>query len=168
MKPLVSIVIPCFRQAHYLPMAVESAFSQSYPAVQTIVVNDGSDDETDSIARGYGDRIIYVSRQNGGLAVARNSGFSVAEGKYVVFLDADDLLCPDALLHAVGAMEGKDDRMCMIGFRVFRNNDVEDVECEIVPGSKTDIARDRSITEESRPTTLVHLFRGNGARSWRI
>ncbi len=58
--PLVSVIIPCYRQARYLPEAIDSVLAQSYPAVEAVVVNDGSDDDTEAVAHGYGDRIRYV------------------------------------------------------------------------------------------------------------
>ena len=59
-NPLVSVIIPCYQQAGYLPEAIDSVLGQSYPAVEAIVVNDGSDDDTEAVARGYGERIRYV------------------------------------------------------------------------------------------------------------
>ncbi len=67
-RPLVSVVIPCYKQAQYLPEAIDSALAQTYPAVEVIVVNDGSPDDTEEVARGYGDRIVYIHKPNGGLS----------------------------------------------------------------------------------------------------
>src|SRR5262245_35618203 len=93
----VSIIIPCYRQGQYLQTAVDSCLNQTYGDVEVIVVNDGSDDATDEVARGYGDRIRYVHKKNGGLCAARNSGIKVATGRYMKFLDADDHLAPEAI-----------------------------------------------------------------------
>jgi glycosyltransferase involved in cell wall biosynthesis len=139
MYPLVSVIIPCFRQSHYLPLAVESVFAQSYPAIQIVIVNDGSDDDTDSIARGYGDRVTYVFRQNGGLPAARNSGIHAAKGKYLLFLDSDDLLNQGAIASAVESMAGKDNRLCLMGYRLFRNECFDDVEDERIPDAELDL-----------------------------
>ena len=56
-NPLVSVVIPCYKQAEYLPEAIDSALAQTYAPVEVIVVNDGSPDDTETVARGYGDRM---------------------------------------------------------------------------------------------------------------
>jgi glycosyltransferase involved in cell wall biosynthesis len=117
--PLVSVIIPCYRQARYLPQALRSVFRQSYPAIEIVVVNDGSDDDTEAVARAHADRIRYVRQSNRGLPEARNAGIREAAGRYLLFLDADDLLRRDAVAWLVGAMEGRDDRLCFLGFRTF-------------------------------------------------
>jgi glycosyltransferase involved in cell wall biosynthesis len=60
----VSVIIPCFRHAHYLPGAIDSALAQTYPDVEVIVVDDGSDDNTAEVAAGYAPRVRYVHREN--------------------------------------------------------------------------------------------------------
>jgi len=103
--PLVSIVIPCYRQAQYLRDAVDSALAQTYPRVEVIVVDDGSDDETQSVAESYKERVRYYRRPNGGLAAARNHGLSCSSGQFVQFLDADDVIFANKIelqLNALG------------------------------------------------------------------
>src|SRR5262245_16811519 len=117
----VSIVIPCYRQGHYLRTAVDSCLSQTYPDVEVIVVNDGSDDNTDEVARGYGERIRYVSKQNGGLCAARNSGIAVATGRYFKFLDADDHLAPEQIKWQMDALAGRQDRIGVTTARAYRD-----------------------------------------------
>ena len=91
----VSVVIPCYKQAHFLPEAIRSVVTQSYPA-EIIVVDDGSPDNTAEAAAAY-PQVRYVRQENKGLAEARNSGFRVATGQYVMFLDADDRLASNAI-----------------------------------------------------------------------
>lgn len=122
----VSVVIPCYRQGHFLANAVDSVLAQSHPAVQPIVVDDGSDDDTAEVAGRYGDRIVYVHQSNRGLPAARNAGIRVAEGRYLHFLDADDGLHPDALAMLVEAMGGSDNRLCLMGFRSFDEDTAPD------------------------------------------
>jgi hypothetical protein len=116
---LVSIIVPCYRQAHYLAGAINSALAQTHPAVEVVVINDGSDDQTDSVSGGYAGRIRYVSKANGGLSSARNAGLKSAKGEYVLFLDADDLLHPEAVAWQLGAMAGANRRLCIMGWREF-------------------------------------------------
>jgi hypothetical protein len=92
---LVSIVIPCFRQAHFLADAIESVLRQTYERFEVLVVNDGSPDDTAAVASRF--PVRYVEQENAGLAGARNAGLDRAHGEFVVFLDADDRLLPDAL-----------------------------------------------------------------------
>src|SRR5215207_9860716 len=93
---LVSVVIPCYNQAHFLGEAIESVLDQSYPNFEIIVVDDGSPDDTSEVAGRYPE-VRLVRQENRGLAGARNAGLSYSEGEYVVFLDADDRLLPEAL-----------------------------------------------------------------------
>ncbi len=93
---LVSVVIPCYEQAHFLGEAVESVLAQSYPRAEIIVVDDGSTDNTSEVASNYSGT-YYVRQNNQGPSEARNAGIRSSKGEYLVFLDADDRLIPEAL-----------------------------------------------------------------------
>jgi len=92
---LVSIVIPCYNQAHFLAQSIESGLAQTHRWIDIVVVNDGSTDDTEAIVRRYGS-VKYVEQPNRGLAAARNAGLAATTGRFVIFLDADDRLLPDA------------------------------------------------------------------------
>lgn len=94
-SPSVTVVIPCFNQARFLPAAVASVLAQRYSALDCIVVNDGSTDDTGAVAVSLG--VQVVEQTNRGLSEARNAGLAAARGDCVVFLDADDELLPDAV-----------------------------------------------------------------------
>jgi glycosyltransferase involved in cell wall biosynthesis len=108
--PSASIVIPCYQQGHYLRGCIESALAQGEGAVEVIVVNDGSTDTTDAVAREFEGRIGYLQQANRGLSAARNRGVSAARGEWIQFLDADDLLEPGktAFQAAAGVAAGAD------------------------------------------------------------
>jgi len=97
----VSVVIPAYNYAHFLPQAIDSALAQSYPKVEVIVVDDGSTDATPEVAAGYGARIRYIRKQNAGLPAARNTGIQNASYPFIGFLDADDQWKPDFLQKAM-------------------------------------------------------------------
>ena len=97
MSTLVSVVIPCYNQAHFLAQAVQSALDQDYLAVEVIVVNDGSPDNTREVATQFGDRIVYIEQENRGLSAARNAGIRAARGEYIALLDSDDVCLPGRL-----------------------------------------------------------------------
>lgn len=104
--PLVSVVLPTYNHAYYLPESVGSVLSQSYSPLELIVVDDGSRDETQAVVRRCGDGAVrYMSQRNRGLAAARNLGLSMARGELVAFLDADDRLLPDHLRVSVAALQ---------------------------------------------------------------
>jgi glycosyltransferase involved in cell wall biosynthesis/O-antigen/teichoic acid export membrane protein len=102
--PRVSVVIPTYNMAKYLPLALESALGQGYPNLDIIVIDDGSTDDTAEVVRPYLHRIRYFRQENRGLPAARNRGLELAQGEYVRFLDADDALCADALFAQVALL----------------------------------------------------------------
>jgi glycosyltransferase involved in cell wall biosynthesis len=97
MQIRMSVIIPCYNQGRYLAEAIDSVLAQGRDDVEIIVVNDGSPDETDRVARAYGDRIVYIAQENRGLSGARNSGIQAAHGEYIAFLDSDDIYLPGTL-----------------------------------------------------------------------
>jgi glycosyltransferase involved in cell wall biosynthesis len=103
-QSLVSVIIPCWNAATFVGRAIESALSQSYSPVEVIVIDDGSTDGSLDVIRGFGPRVRYEVAPHAGAAAARNRGQKLARGSYWLFLDADDILLPDAadmLLDAV-------------------------------------------------------------------
>lgn len=90
--PLVSIVINNYNYGRFLTAAIESALGQTHPRTETIVVDDGSTDESRSVIASFGERIEVVLKPNGGQASAVNAGFERSSGEVVIFLDADDML----------------------------------------------------------------------------
>lgn len=105
-QPIVSVIIPCYNQATYLPAAIESVIVQTYKSFEIIVVNDGSKDNTDEVAQRY-EAVIYLEQVNQGVSTARNNGLKIAKGKYIIFLDSDDVLLPSALELGVQILEGQ-------------------------------------------------------------
>jgi glycosyltransferase involved in cell wall biosynthesis len=86
----VSVIIPTYNCARFVPEAVESVLAQTYPAAEIIVVDDGSTDDTEERLRPYADRIRYLRQENGGVSTARNAGMHAATGDLFAFLDSDD------------------------------------------------------------------------------
>lgn len=90
MKPAVSVIIPVYNGAKFLPEAIANVEAQAYPNVEIILVDDGSTDNTAAVAASLGDRIRYIYQENQGPAAARNRGLRAAQGKFIAFLDVDD------------------------------------------------------------------------------
>lgn len=97
----MSVVIPAYNYAHFLPEAIDSALAQTWAQVEVIVVDDGSTDDTPQVAARYGDRIRYIRQQNAGLPAARNTGIRAAAHPFIGFLDADDRWKPEFLSRAM-------------------------------------------------------------------
>ena len=100
---LVTVVIPCYNQAGYLGEAIASVRAQSYRDFEIVVVDDGSTDATAAVAGNYPD-VRLLRQSNAGLSAARNAGLGVGRGEYLVFLDADDRLLPDALRDGIESL----------------------------------------------------------------
>ncbi|MBN1315744.1 MAG: glycosyltransferase [Anaerolineales bacterium] len=94
---LVSVIIPVFNQGRYISQAIESVLAQTCSNYEIIVVDDGSTDDTRRVLEPYLDRITTIYQENQGSSVARNNGLEIAQGRFVVFLDADDTFLPDKL-----------------------------------------------------------------------
>ncbi|MBD0726558.1 hypothetical protein B6A10_15400 [Flavobacterium sp. L1I52] len=91
--PKVSIIVPCYKQAHFLDEALQSVLEQTYIHWECIIVNDGSPDNTEAIAQNWlkkDSRFKYIYKENGGLSSARNAGIKIAKGDWILSLDADD------------------------------------------------------------------------------
>jgi len=97
MSGRVSIVIPCFNAAATVGEAIESGLAQSWRDTEVIVVDDGSSDASAEVLAGFGNRIRIDSGPNRGASAARNRGTALAAGAYIQYLDADDLLAPEAI-----------------------------------------------------------------------
>ena len=121
----ISVIIPCYNSAQWVAGAVDSVLSQARPPGEIIVVDDGSSDDPRSALRCFGDKVRLISRDNGGLSAARNTGAAEASGDWFLFLDADDRLFPDALekLAATAEMSGAG---VVYGFALQRREDPAD------------------------------------------
>ena len=94
--PLVSVIIPVYNCEKYVAEAIESVLAQTYPAIEVIVVDDGSTDKSSEIIKSFPE-VQYLFQNNAGTAAARNHGINVSRGEYLAFLDADDLWLPEKL-----------------------------------------------------------------------
>lgn len=110
-EPLISIVIPCYNQGEYIQDALSSIKNQTYHNIEIVIVNDGS---TDALTRKIleelsGSSIKVIHRENKGLSTARNTAIRNSSGKYILPLDADDMIAPDYISTAISILEGNSD-----------------------------------------------------------
>lgn len=99
-------MIPAYNAERFLAQAIESVLAQDYAALEVIVVDDGSTDGTEAVARGYGAMVACISQPNAGIGTARNRGVEAASGELLAFLDADDLWVPGRLRRQVETLAG--------------------------------------------------------------
>ena len=93
--PLVSILIPCYNAGRWLAATLESALAQTWPHIEVIVVDDGSSDDSPTVARAFEGRgVRLILQPNAGASAARNRALRESRGEFLQFLDADDLLSP--------------------------------------------------------------------------
>ncbi|WP_280672796.1 MULTISPECIES: glycosyltransferase family A protein [unclassified Dysgonomonas] len=107
-NPIISIIVPCYNQAQYLPETLQSVLKQSLQNWECIIVNDGSPDNTEEVALewcGKDARFKYQKKENGGIASARNYGIEHSTGKYILPLDSDDLISEDYAKEAVEVLD---------------------------------------------------------------
>lgn len=105
MQPLVSIVVPSYNHAAYLRQAIDSILAQDYPAIELIVIDDGSTDGSPEILRGYGSRFHWELQPNQGQVATLNRGWLMSRGGILAYLSADDVLLPGAVSAAVECLE---------------------------------------------------------------
>ncbi len=114
--PIVSILIPAHNSARWLAATLDSALAQTWPHREIIVVDDGSNDDTLAVARGFESRGVRVATQpNRGASAARNHALRLARGEFIQFLDADDLLAPDKIEQQVARLTSRPDRSIAAG-----------------------------------------------------
>jgi glycosyltransferase involved in cell wall biosynthesis len=104
---LVSVVIPTYNRSSDVVLAVESVLAQRYQPVESLVVDDGSTDDTKTALQRFGEHIHYFKQEQSGPAAARNRALLQAQGKYLAFLDADDLWLPGKLDRQVAFMDAR-------------------------------------------------------------
>ena len=108
MKELISIIVPCYNQAQYLDECLQSVYSQTYADWECIIINDGSPDNTEDIAKKWQEKDVrfkYYRIENSGVSSARNFGINKAKGKWILPLDGDDMIGKNYLLFAEKEMQ---------------------------------------------------------------
>lgn len=118
MKPLVSYIIPCYNQGMYLPDTLKSIEEEGYQEYEILIIDDGSTDQTtvDYLKTLKStDKLQILKQENSGPSVARNAGIEKARGKYLIFLDSDDLIQKEFVKIAVEKLESNEEIACVYG-----------------------------------------------------
>jgi glycosyltransferase involved in cell wall biosynthesis len=125
MRPLVSILIPAYNSERWIADTIQSALNQTWPRKEVIIVDDGSRDQTLCVARQFASGVVsVVTQENHGAAAARNRAFSLCQGEYIQWLDADDLLSRDKIAKQMAAAEERQDKRKLLssgwGYFMYR------------------------------------------------
>lgn len=136
-RPKVSVMIPAYNSAKYLPLAIASVLDQTYPSYEIIVINDGSTDNTREVMTPWldqvdpKDQVRYFEHENQGVSATRNRGIYLSRGELIAFLDADDIFMPRKLEQQVAVFESQPDLGILnSGYRVITEEGTEIVDIE--------------------------------------
>ena len=158
--PGISVIIPAYNYAHYLPAAIESVLRQNYPAFELLVVDDGSTDNTAEVVARYNEPVRRVFQKNAGLPAARNTGIRHAKFPLVCFLDADDAFAPGLLHKAVNALASLPASFAIVAFRTqLMDADGKLLPTKTLAGHRGEEIRGRDIILKSRYGTTGLLAR---------
>ncbi|MDR6733854.1 glycosyltransferase [Sphingobacterium sp. 2149] len=122
MKPLVSIIIPVYNVAEFLPACIDSLVCQTYENLEILLINDGSYDNSGDICDEYAKtdfRIKVVHKENGGLSDTRNIGLDIAEGEYISFIDSDDVIHKQFIDTLLGILIASEAEISMCDYTKF-------------------------------------------------
>jgi len=158
----ISVIIPAYNAERFLPRCLNSVFAQTLEPAEVIVVDDGSTDHSAEIARKLGARVI--SRLNGGLSAARNTGVQNSSSEWVALLDADDMWSPEKLRAQADRVEA-DTVLVYTGIRVFSDDGVRSTSLGVSPAEARRVLRYRNpITPSSVIAKREALARNGGFR----
>lgn len=158
MEELVSVVIPVYQAEKYLVGCVESVLRQTYRNVEIILVDDGSDDGSQTICDGYTEKygnIHCIHQKNQGVSCARNVGIEQARGEYLLFVDSDDYIAADYLEKAVAALSTQGTDLYLCGYQGVRKNGKRK-ECKKCP-----LIKDGIWTRNDISKVLLKVFETN-------
>lgn len=125
MNDVISVIMPVYNVADYLPQAVESILSQDYDKLEVILIDDGSKDDSGAVCDHYAARdarVRVIHQENGGAAAAKNAGLRIASGEYLSFVDSDDFLEPNVYEYMVNLLKQEQADMIQFAFRnIYRS-----------------------------------------------
>jgi glycosyltransferase involved in cell wall biosynthesis len=137
-SPMVSIIIPAYNYGKFLAQAIESAIGQNYTNIEVLVVDDGSTDDSRNVAIAYEPRVKVITQPNQGLAAARNTGIQASRGEYIISLDADDWMEPDAVSAMLNKFEELSDEFGVVACR----QNVFDVHGRLINPETSDLRKE--------------------------
>lgn len=164
----VSIIVPVYNAEATIARCIDSILGQTMKEIELIIIDDGSVDGTGEICRSYDDpRLIYCSKENGGVSTARNAGISLARGEYIGFVDADDYITADMCEKMYLAGEESNADICVCDYEIIFSERKKETYTDLLRGGLFD---KQQIRQEVLPKFLGHVDpNGNIAKfDWAI
>ncbi len=148
MNPVISVIIPAYNYGRFIREAIEGVLSQTLPAAEIIVVDDGSTDETAAEVAKFGDKVRYIKQDNAGVCAARNNGVENSTGEFIAFLDADDIWEPEKLEKQIAKFaEDEEIGLLHCGMREFDSDTGETIATHLEGGDGS-VANDLLLWEK--------------------
>jgi glycosyltransferase involved in cell wall biosynthesis len=140
-QPLVSIVLPTYKRAHVLPLAIESVLAQTYPNWELLVVSDNSPDHTEAVVKSFDDPRIRYFRNDTNLRLPRtlNRGFALARGDFLTWTSDDNMLAPEALARMVQALQTGEADFVFADYYEFADTDAAGKPTDVKPVRLPDV-----------------------------
>ena len=132
MSKLISVIIPTYNCGAFIKEALDSVFVQTFTDYEVIVVDDGSTDNTRGVVDRFGEKVRYIYQENKGVSAARNTGIKNAQGRFIAFLDADDIWLPKKLELQMKAMS-ESDSIGIVACGLFCIRGKDNIEKEVIP-----------------------------------
>lgn len=114
--PLITVIVACYNVSSYVEKCVKSLLNQDYRDFEIIIINDGSTDDTLAKLSKYKEKLTIINKENGGLSSVRNKGLEVANGKYIIQMDADDYVEPNLISNVSKAISEYNSDLIFYGF----------------------------------------------------
>jgi glycosyltransferase involved in cell wall biosynthesis len=153
MPPLVSIIVTSYNYGRFLRPCIDSALAQTHPNCETIVIDDGSKDDSPDIIRSYGSRVRATLKPNEGPASSWNLGFAQSRGEFVLFLDSDDVLSPTAVEVALKAFDAPD--VVRVQWPLWQINASGERTGGFIPGTELDQGHLRDALLKNGPASYM-------------
>ena len=161
-EPLISIVVPIYNVADFLPRCLDSIFAQTYKTLEIILVDDGSTDDSGKLCDAYKKkdrRIVVIHKKNGGLSDARNAGTKAAKGEYISFVDPDDYIDSDYVAYLYRSISKNDSDISACGHTSI----YPETNSEIKSSSRTSLELN---SHDAINAILCQKYNGFGVSAW--
>ena len=158
----LTVVVPAYNVEKYIHKCLSSLVNQTYKAMEILVVNDGSDDRTETIIKEFEKKyknLKLLNKENGGLSSARNYGIKYAAGEYITFVDGDDYLDEITYEKVMSKLLADKSEMCIFSYKKIFKNKIEKIELNKELYSKNFLRRNFSKSDEASIIVCNKIFK---------